>query len=143
MDEFNASLVRLHPYVFDDLVDQVVLSVSEPAHCFSLWRIVRASLGELDAARCEKVANAVEARLSIDMEPIISGGIKGAKCFASLGCTLLKVFVEHLFPTRRMDAGGIRDHTVEVEQNGVVLVTSDNALNFGLQHRSFLYNPVL
>jgi hypothetical protein len=86
----------------------------------------------LDTARCEKVANAVEARLSIDMEPIISGGIKGAKCFASLRCTLLKVFVEHLFPARRVDAGGIRDHSVEIEQNSVVLVACDCPIGLGL-----------
>ena len=67
MDEFNASLVRLDPSLFNDLVDQLVLAVPEPAHRFSVWRIVRGSLGELDTARCEKVANTVEARLSIDI----------------------------------------------------------------------------
>ena len=79
MDEFDASLVRLDPYAFNDLVDQLVLAVPEPAHRFSLRRIVRASLGELDTARCEKIANAVEARLSIDIEPVICGDIEGAK----------------------------------------------------------------
>jgi hypothetical protein len=86
----------------------------------------------LDAARCEKVANAVEAGLPIDMEPIICGGIKRAKCFASLRCTLLKVFVEHLLPTRRVDAGGIRDHAIEIEQDSIVLVACDCPFGLGL-----------
>ena len=125
VEEFDAAFVRLHACVFDDLVDQVVLAVPEPAHRFSLWRIVRASLGELNSARCKKVANAVEARLSIHIQPIIRGGIERKKCFASLHCTFLEVFVKHLFPTRRVDAGRVSDHTVEVEQDGVVLVTCD------------------
>jgi hypothetical protein len=67
MDEFNASLVRLDPSLFNDLIDQLVLAVAQSAHRFSVWRIVRGPLGELDAARCEKVANPVEARLPIDI----------------------------------------------------------------------------
>ena len=76
MDEFNASLVRLDPFLFDDFVDQLVLAVPEAVHCFGLWRIVRGSFGELDAARCEKVANAVVARLPIYIKPIIRGEIE-------------------------------------------------------------------
>jgi hypothetical protein len=67
MDEFEASLVRLDPSLFNDLIDQLVLAVPEPAHGFSVWWIVRGSLGELNAARCEKVADPVEARLPIDI----------------------------------------------------------------------------
>jgi hypothetical protein len=33
MDEFNASLVRLHPFVFDDFVDQVVPRPSTVSAC--------------------------------------------------------------------------------------------------------------
>jgi len=55
----------------------------------------------------------------------LRGGIERKKCFASLHCTFLEVFVKHLFPTRRVDAGRVSDHTVEVEQDGVVLVTCD------------------
>ena len=50
MDELNASLVGLHPHVLYDLVDQVVLAVAEPAHCFGLRGVVRAPFGKLDTA---------------------------------------------------------------------------------------------
>jgi hypothetical protein len=89
----------------------------------------------LDAAGCEKVANAVVAGLAIHIEAIVGGDIEGTKCFAPLRRTLLKVFVKHLFPTRRMYTGGIGDHTVEVEQDGVVLVSGDRTLALGLPRR--------
>jgi len=69
----------------------------EPAHRFSVWRIVRGSLGELDVARCEKIANTVEVGLTIHIEPVVHGDIEGTKCFASLRRALLKVLVKHLF----------------------------------------------
>jgi hypothetical protein len=47
--------------------------------------------------------------------------------------TLLKIFVEHLFPTRRVDAGGIRYHAVEIKEDGVVLIAAD-ALAIRLPH---------
>jgi hypothetical protein len=64
-DEFDAPLVRLHSYVFDNFIDEVVLAVAEPAHRVRFWRIVRASLRKPKAARCEKVSHTVEAGLSI------------------------------------------------------------------------------
>src|SRR6476619_4228031 len=61
MEEFDASLVRLHSDVFKNLVDQAVLAVREPTHRFGLRRIVPAPLRELNIARCQKAASAVEA----------------------------------------------------------------------------------
>jgi hypothetical protein len=45
LDEPYTSLVRLHPFVVDNLVDQLVLPVSEPADCLELWGILRTPLG--------------------------------------------------------------------------------------------------
>src|SRR5215469_7190745 len=135
-NEFNAALVRIDPFVFDDSVDQVVLAVPEPVHCFGLRGVVGTSFGEPDTARCQKVTNPVVAGLAIHIEAIVRGDIEGTKCFASLRRTLLKVFVKHLFPTRRMYAGGVGDHTVEVEQDGVVPVAGDRTRARGLPRRS-------
>jgi hypothetical protein len=49
-DEVDSSFVRLHAYIFDDLVDQLVLAVPKPSHGFSRWRVVWAPLGELYVA---------------------------------------------------------------------------------------------
>src|SRR5262245_22771837 len=134
-NEFNAALVRFDPFVFDDSVDQVVLAVPEPVHCFGLRGVVGTSFGEPDTARCEKITNAVVAGLPIHIEPVVRGDIEGAKCFASLRRALLKVLVEHLFPTGCVEVSGVRYHTVEVKEDGVVLVAGDHAPAVGLLHR--------
>jgi hypothetical protein len=53
--------------------------------------------------------------------------IEGTRCFASLRRPSLKVLVKHLFSTRRVNGGGVRDRAVEVEQDGVVLIPTDGA----------------
>src|SRR5215471_16840652 len=136
MDEFDASLVGLYPFLFNDLVDQVVLAVPEPAHCISVWRIFRASFGELDAPRREKIANAVEARLPVDIEPVIGSEIERMKCLSSLLRTLLQVLIKHLLPTGRVYARGVGDHTIKVEQDSVVVVMGNCRLALGLPRRS-------
>src|SRR5208337_4286811 len=50
MNELDASIVGLNPCVLDRLVDQVILAVSEPAHCFDLRRVVWGSFWNLDIA---------------------------------------------------------------------------------------------
>src|SRR6516225_5277741 len=113
INEFHASLVRLHPFVFDDLVDQFVLAVSECAYRFELRGIVSASLRQFDAARSEKISNAIKTRLSVYIEPVVIGEIERAKCFASLVRTLLQVLVEHPFPTRGVQDSGVGYHSIE------------------------------
>src|SRR5262249_49145470 len=39
-DEVDTALIRLHPRLLDNLVDQIVLAVTEPAHRVSLGRVV-------------------------------------------------------------------------------------------------------
>src|SRR6516225_7719045 len=70
MDELNASLVRLHPRVFNDLVDQVVLAVPEPAHRFDLWGIVWMSLR---GAGCRVMRGSRERRRSGAYHPHTAG----------------------------------------------------------------------
>jgi hypothetical protein len=95
-----------------------------------------ASLGEPDTARCEKIANAVVAGLPFNIEAVVRGDVEGTKCLPSPRCALPEVFVEHLFPTRGVDAGGVGDHTVEIEQDGVVPLAGTRGFAFGLLHRS-------
>jgi hypothetical protein len=80
---------------------------------------------ELDTTRAKEGANAVETGLAIHVEPVVCGEIEGAKRFPSLPRTLLKIFVEHLFPALRVEAGGVRYHAVEIKEDGVVLFAAD------------------
>jgi hypothetical protein len=112
MDKLHGSLVGLYAHIRYNLVDEVILAVAESAHRLDLCRVIRVSFVELDTARAEKVANAVETGLAIHIEPVIRGEIKGTECFPAVPRTLLKVFVEHLFPALRVEAGGVRYYTV-------------------------------
>src|SRR5438105_861216 len=76
----------------------------------------------MDIAGCEKITNPVISESAIHVELVIADNIERTKSFCSLGRAPLQVRIEHLFPTRRMEAGGIRDHTVEVKQDGVELL---------------------
>jgi hypothetical protein len=64
--------------------------------------------------------------VGLTLGPIVRVDIEGAKYFASLRCTRPQVLVEHLFPTRRVEAGGVCYHTVEIKKDGVVLVAGDH-----------------
>jgi hypothetical protein len=61
------------------------------------------------------VANAVEAGLAIHIVPVVRGEIEGTECFTCPCRTLLKVLVEHPFPTSRVEVGGVCYHAVEIK----------------------------
>jgi hypothetical protein len=110
----------------DNLVDQFILAVPEPAYRFKLWRIVSASLGQFDAARAEKIPNAIVTRLSVHVEPVIIGKIEGAKRFTPVCRALSQIFVEHLFPARGVYSGSIGYYTFEVEKDRIVSIAGDH-----------------
>src|SRR5262252_2990277 len=139
-DEGDSPRIRLHPHRGDDVVDEVILAVPEPTHRFSLRGVIRGALREVDATGGEKVAHAVESGLAIHIEPVIRGDLEGTKGFACVRRALLQVRIKHLFPTRRVYVGGVRDHAVEVEQDGIVCVAGDRILVIELLHRSLLCN---
>src|SRR6185437_8163343 len=72
------------------------------------------------------VANTIETRLAVDIEPIVICDIERAKSFTSLCRSLSQVLVEHLFPTLGVQFGGVGYHTVEVEKNRIVSVARDH-----------------
>src|SRR2546428_4857710 len=137
-DERDRPRIWLHPHRGDDVVDEVILAVPEPAYRVGLRGVIRGALREVDATGGEKVAHAVEPGLAIYIEPVIRGDLEGTKWFAGVRSALLKVRIKHLFPTRRVYGRGVRDHAVEVEQDGIVLVADDRTLAIGLPHRSLL-----
>jgi hypothetical protein len=125
MDKLHGSLVGLYAHIRYNLVDEVVLAVAKSTHCLNLCRVIRVSFVELDSARAEKVANTVETGLAIHIESVVRGKIEGTECFPAMPRTLLKVLVEHLFPALRVEAGGVRYYTVEIKEDGVVLIAAD------------------
>src|SRR5262249_43625497 len=114
VDEPNASLVSLDTLVLDGPGDQSVLAVSQAAHRLCLGRIVRTSFRKMYAARLQEIANAVEARLAVDMEAVVGDGVEPWEGLARLPLARPQIFVKHLFPAGRVDDGCIGDHTVQV-----------------------------
>src|SRR6516225_5444494 len=82
------------------------------------------SLGKLDIARREKVANTFGPGLSIRMEPIVLHKSK-ARNASPLRVARLFRYSSNLFPAGRVQAGSVRNHTVEVEQDRSVSVAGN------------------
>src|SRR5262249_30548985 len=101
-----------------------------------LRRGVGGSLRKLYATGSEKIANAVVAGLAVDMQPVGRNEGEGVKWFASLRGALAEVFIEQLFPARRVGLRGVRNYAVEIKQDRVVPVTVDHACALGPSHRS-------
>jgi hypothetical protein len=90
----------------------------------------------MDIAGCEEVANTIETRFPVNIQPVVGREIEGPECFAPLDGTVLQIFVKHLFPTGGVDARGVGDHAIEIEEDGVVSVPGDYTLGIGLWHLS-------
>src|SRR4029077_16405301 len=48
IDKPDASLIRFHPFFFNDFVDKCVLSIAEATDCFGLRRPLGISFGQVD-----------------------------------------------------------------------------------------------
>src|SRR5262249_15757896 len=135
-DEPNASLVSSHPHVLDGLGDQSVLAVPEPAHRFRLRRGGGVFLPQFDAPLFGEMPNPGGGGLVVRIQAGGRNGVEGLKGFGYLRGTLVKVFIEHLFPARRVDLRSVRNYAVEIKQDRVVPVTVDHACALGPSHRS-------
>ena len=92
----------------------------------------------MDIARCEEVANTIETRFPVHIQPVVGREIEGPECFAPLHGTVLQIFIKHLLPTRCVNARGVGDHAIEIEQDGVVLFAGDRTPGIWLWHFSLL-----
>ena len=88
----------------------------------------------MDIARCEEVANTIETRFPVHIQPVVGCEIEGPECFAPLHGTVLQIFIKHLLPTRCVNARGVGDHAIEIEQDGVVLFAGDRTPGIWLWH---------
>jgi hypothetical protein len=70
------------------------------------------AVGQLDPARGEEVAHAVEARLAVDVLVVVVDEVERPLA------AILEEGVEHLLPRARVDLGGLGQDAVEVEQAG-------------------------
>jgi hypothetical protein len=77
---------------------------------------------EPDAARCEKISHTVEARFPVHVIADSPQRDRNDELLPLAAPHAFEGTRQTPFPTRRVHTGCVSDHTVEVEQNGVVLV---------------------
>ena len=107
----------------DPVQVQPLLAVAQPADGV-LGLVGRRAPRQRNAPGCQKVPHTVVARFTVDEMPIIGGG-EGIVVLGSRAGTPVKVLVEHLRPGRLVQRRGVGDHTVEIEQDGVVVARID------------------
>jgi hypothetical protein len=108
----DRALVRLDAVVVDEPQHELVLGVAQPVERLRCRRVVGRPLRQLDPARGEEVAHAVQAGLAVDVLVVVAMEVE-------LGLAARRQKrVEHLLPRARVHLGGLRENAVEVEQAG-------------------------
>jgi hypothetical protein len=107
----------LDPVALEDLAEAVVLSQAHAPDGVPVGRIVGRSLGQGDTARGQEVADAVEARLAVDVPAVVVRGERRVVLALGVGARGEQC-VERLLPGALVDARGAGDHAVHVEDHG-------------------------
>ena len=105
-----------HAVAHQTLREVPVLQVAQAAHGLAARRVARVAPGERDAPRTEQRVDAVVPRPAVDVTEVVvprQGPVV-------LGGAPRQVLVEELRPRAEVHRGGVRDHAVQVEHDGVV-----------------------
>ena len=107
-------------------VDQSLLTISQaPDRVLHRGR-VRTALGERDAARSQEIADSCLTRLSVDVHGVIGLVAKALLARSVHNVPRHQKVIEGLRPRGRVDSSGRSQHTVKVEQHGIVMVHGHN-----------------
>jgi hypothetical protein len=99
-------------------VEHLVLAVAQSVHGFGVERVVRSALGELNPAAGEERPDAVPASFAVHVALVVGACVERDERLAGALRPGLQIRVEHGLPRAGVDAGGIGEHTIEVEQAG-------------------------
>ena len=111
--------VGRHTLLIEDGGEGGVLAVAEAADGLGLGAVVGRALGQVDAPRGDEVTHPVEAWLAIDVGEVVCGrvGLDGLDTGP-----LSQEVVEHPVPGAHVHLDRRRQHPVEVEESGVVVI---------------------
>src|SRR6266487_7108980 len=118
MDVPHRPVVGLDAVAFQKCHHELVLAVSETVDGLGRRRVVRIALGQLDSARGQERANAVVARLAVDVPVVVGDRVEGGELLAGSLGALAQVRVEHLLPGGGVHLGGRGEDAVEIEEAG-------------------------
>jgi hypothetical protein len=109
-----------------------VLGVAEPADRLPVRRVVGVAPGQLDAPGGEEAGDAVVAGPAVDRAQVVGLG-EGSEGLAVAGRPQPEVLVEQPLPGGAVHAGGIGEHAVGVEHDGLEAVQGEGGAA-GLGH---------
>ena len=117
VEQLNRPRVRLHALVAEHGAEERVLPVAQAADRLGLRAVGRVAVGQGDAAGGQEGADAVVARLPVDVGEVVVLDV-GLVDESPLG----EEVGEQLLPGPHVDLGGGGEHAVEIEQRRVEIV---------------------
>lgn len=108
------------PFGRGELEEDLVLASCEPVHRPGGGRVVGTAKGYVDATCLEKGDHPVLAGPAVDVAAVVLQDVEGAQRAIHTGTWIGEYRVEHALPRRRVQRGGVGDHTVHVENDRVV-----------------------
>ena len=120
VDELHGGRIRPDPAFSHLGAEEHVLAVAEAADGLQLGRVGGPTPGQLDASRGEEVADAVVARLAVDVEAVVGLLVERPELLATVSGARPEVRVEQRLPSRGVHDRGLCHDAVEVEHDGVV-----------------------
>jgi hypothetical protein len=114
-DERNGAIEDLNPLLLQDLVEELVLSVAEPADGLVLRRVGGIASRESNAAGLKKACDAIVSWLAVDIRPLVTFDIKRPEGLSRLCGALVQVLIKEALPGCGVHAGCSCHNSVEVE----------------------------
>lgn len=118
LDQRDRSAIGLRALRAQALLEERVLAFPETEYGLLFGAVGRIALGERDAARGEKGAHALVARLAVDVGKVVALAIERPEARLAAARPPAQVRVEQLLPGGGMEVGGARDDAVHVEDDG-------------------------
>ena len=103
------------------LHEVAVLTIAEAVNALHPGAIRVRALWQIDSSRSQECLDAVGARLTIDVPPIVRLDIERNEGLTTRSRTTFEKRIEQLLPRGRMYAGGLSQHAIHIEENRVVL----------------------
>src|SRR5215217_9547053 len=116
LHEADRALVRLDPLLADQLEHQLVLARAEGMHRLRLRRIGRRAHLQVDRARLQERADALQPWLTVHVLVVVGGAVELLERLPGPLRPVAQETVEHLLPRLGMDLRRLCEDAVQVEQ---------------------------
>src|SRR5262245_18427956 len=103
------------------MIHQFVFSIAWTADRFRCRWVVRSALRQHDGTRFKEIANALVSWFSINVQFVVCRNIEGTEWFPTLVSPFLQILIKDCFPTLCVNAGGVGNHPVHVEENRIIV----------------------